>query len=147
MAVPPQPPSAVTAQPPELAVPQQPSASPKAKAAAQRLAELAGMNDATCERIVAAAAASSQQQPPAGPLPAVAATAAPAQQPPAAPLPAAANEQQFVPHWTSDDSGQWIWTVKGPGLCRRRDCDCRAGADAVIVVQHVRCHGLNFASS
>ena len=27
----------------------------------------------------------------------------------AAPLPAAANQQQFVPGWTCDASGQWIW--------------------------------------
>ena len=77
------------------------------------------------------------QQPPAGPLQAVAATRAPlpggldrkgagrgagrpgwdddggdeghAVDEDAAPLPAAANQQQFVPGWTCDASGQWIW--------------------------------------
>ena len=94
MAAPPQPPSAVTAQPPGLAAP---------------------------------TAMSFYQQPPAGPLQAVADSPSHPrwwrpgwngdggheghdEDEDAAPLPAAANQQQFVPDWTYDASGQWIWT-------------------------------------
>ena len=110
MAAPPQQPSAWPAQPPsavpgadtrggggggaDMAVPPQPPSAVTAQPPG----------------LAASTAMSTHQQPPAGPLPAVAATAAPAQQPPAAPLPAAANQQQVVPHWTYDASGQWIWT-------------------------------------
>ena len=109
MAAPPQQPSASPAQPPS-AVPGAYTRGGRGGAAMAVPPQPLSAVTAQPPGLAASTAMSSQQQPPAGPLPAVAATAAPAQQPPAAPLPAAANQQQFVPDWTYDASGQWIWT-------------------------------------
>ena len=83
MAVPPQPPSAVTAQPPGL---------PYRQTWVQRPS---GLWDVAP---LAAPGPGPQAAPPAAP------------QPPGPGAQAlAANQQQFVPRWIKDASGQWIW--------------------------------------